>query len=232
MQQPIIIGRKGDQKLNIPERTVSGRHCSLTPTGAGRWLLEDLGSTNGTYINDIRIASQEVTVSTEVKLGPKFKATVGELLGLTDVSKEREPQTPLQQPADAIDISGLKDIYDTYKEAKLTIEKDMRRTQFMRQLPMLILPIVLLGASFLFGSSEAAQLAQKITSGVCVLALLLVGGKMWRDSSSMPEKLDQLNEQFKIDYVCPNCHSFFGQIPYEAVKNKKQCPFCKKKFKD
>jgi serine/threonine-protein kinase len=44
----ITIGRRGDQDIVIPEATVSGTHA-IVRWQAGSWLIEDLGSTNGSY---------------------------------------------------------------------------------------------------------------------------------------------------------------------------------------
>src|ERR1700761_7516200 len=49
LDKPVMtIGRRGDQDLVIPEATVSGTHAVLR-WQQGSWLVEDLGSTNGSY---------------------------------------------------------------------------------------------------------------------------------------------------------------------------------------
>lgn len=57
-----VIGGGADCDLVIDLPTVSARHCRLTQQGR-RFMLEDLGSTNGTFVNGMRIASA-VNVST------------------------------------------------------------------------------------------------------------------------------------------------------------------------
>lgn len=49
-----VIGRAPDCDLVIAHPQVSARHCRLIRTGTG-WVLEDLGSTNGTFVNGVRI---------------------------------------------------------------------------------------------------------------------------------------------------------------------------------
>ena len=44
------IGRRSDNDVVVPEATVSGQHCSLKWQN-GTWIVEDLGSTNGTYVD-------------------------------------------------------------------------------------------------------------------------------------------------------------------------------------
>ncbi|HSC88686.1 MAG TPA: FHA domain-containing protein, partial [Polyangiaceae bacterium] len=44
----VTIGRRADQQIVVPEATVSGAHAVAT-WQAGTWLIEDLGSTNGSY---------------------------------------------------------------------------------------------------------------------------------------------------------------------------------------
>src|SRR4051794_23940189 len=48
------VGRKPDASLCIPSPTVSRDHAELTVIDRGL-LLRDLGSTNGTFINGVRI---------------------------------------------------------------------------------------------------------------------------------------------------------------------------------
>jgi pSer/pThr/pTyr-binding forkhead associated (FHA) protein len=42
----------------IDGAAVSGIHCRLSRTADGRYWLEDLGSTNGTYVNRVPIAGK------------------------------------------------------------------------------------------------------------------------------------------------------------------------------
>jgi pSer/pThr/pTyr-binding forkhead associated (FHA) protein len=49
------IGREADNDLVVDEDTVSSYHARLV-TRDGAWWIEDLKSTNGTLVNDARIA--------------------------------------------------------------------------------------------------------------------------------------------------------------------------------
>ncbi|MBV8780901.1 MAG: FHA domain-containing protein, partial [Phycisphaerae bacterium] len=48
-----LVGR-GSRQLPLTDNTVSRRHCELHPVGEG-WILKDLGSSNGTYVNGTRV---------------------------------------------------------------------------------------------------------------------------------------------------------------------------------
>ena len=50
---PFTVGRRPDQSLTIPSRTVSGRHAELVVDGEDL-RVRDLGSTNGTFVNGVR----------------------------------------------------------------------------------------------------------------------------------------------------------------------------------
>lgn len=69
----IIIGKQGDQKFPIKNAGVSRQHASITIEG-GRWILEDLDSTNGTFVRDDnglyqRVSRVEIKEDTMVRLG-------------------------------------------------------------------------------------------------------------------------------------------------------------------
>jgi hypothetical protein len=66
-EQPITIGRAEDSTLVITDDYASARHARLVPRD-GQWLLEDLGSTNGTYLGQ-----NKVTGPTPVPLGAPIR---------------------------------------------------------------------------------------------------------------------------------------------------------------
>ena len=52
--QPILIGRADDSTLVLTDDFASSRHARLSNRG-GQWYVEDLGSTNGTYLDQQRV---------------------------------------------------------------------------------------------------------------------------------------------------------------------------------
>lgn len=66
-QAPITVGRAADATLVLEDDYVSSRHTRLF-LSEGRWLVEDLDSTNGTWIGKTRI-----TAATEVPLGEPLR---------------------------------------------------------------------------------------------------------------------------------------------------------------
>ena len=62
-ETPITIGRANDATLVVSDDYASSRHARLFPQD-GQWIVEDLGSTNGTYLD-----RSKVTRPTPVPLG-------------------------------------------------------------------------------------------------------------------------------------------------------------------
>ena len=60
-----FIGRDPDVGVRLDASTVSRRHARLTFQG-GKYVLEDLGSTNGTFVNGQRLAGPRVLKAGEV----------------------------------------------------------------------------------------------------------------------------------------------------------------------
>ncbi|MDQ1696603.1 MAG: hypothetical protein QOJ03_1956 [Frankiaceae bacterium] len=66
---PITLGRADDSTLVLTDDYASTRHARLVPRGDS-WLIEDLGSTNGTYLDRQRItAPTPVPVGVQIRIG-------------------------------------------------------------------------------------------------------------------------------------------------------------------
>jgi FHA domain-containing protein/uncharacterized protein DUF1707 len=65
----LTVGRSPSCDCLVPEECVSRRHAELRRAGA-RWLLRDLGSSNGTRVNGVRVIEDvEVRPGDRVSLG-------------------------------------------------------------------------------------------------------------------------------------------------------------------
>lgn len=58
-----VIGRRAGNYVHVfgSQSYVSGTHARLQRNGTGDWEITDLDSTNGTFLNDVRLVSQYPT---------------------------------------------------------------------------------------------------------------------------------------------------------------------------
>ncbi|MCD9154343.1 FHA domain-containing protein FhaB/FipA [Aeromicrobium duanguangcaii] len=67
--EPVLLGRGTDAAIRLDDDYVSTRHARFATNGE-QWFVEDLGSTNGTYIGSQRVTTPEpVAIGTAVRLG-------------------------------------------------------------------------------------------------------------------------------------------------------------------
>jgi pSer/pThr/pTyr-binding forkhead associated (FHA) protein len=64
---PLLIGRGSDAAIRLDDDYVSTRHARIASSG-DQWFVEDLGSTNGTYIG-----SQRLSQPTTLQLGSQVR---------------------------------------------------------------------------------------------------------------------------------------------------------------
>ncbi|MFD8292168.1 FHA domain-containing protein [Streptomyces lavendulae] len=86
------LGRDPQGDVVIDDARVSWRHATITWNGRG-WVIEDHGSTNGTYVHGARVQQTELVPGTPVHLG---NATDGPRLNPTTAAAQ---QQQVQQPA-------------------------------------------------------------------------------------------------------------------------------------
>lgn len=205
MNKTILIGRSNNNNLIIKFPNVSSRHCSISLLEDKNWLIEDLDSTNGTFVNGKRIKQGLLKLSDELDLG-------GFLVDVKLVINLFEQQPPkvganyedLKKQEDIFEeFSKLKDIYHQYQKEKRKIFKTSQLKSTSLRVGLSFIPVV----------------------GVA-LGILSTGV-----TGSPQEKLMELEEDFKKNYVCPGCLKFLGAEPYENMEKRGFCLICKTKWK-
>jgi len=66
--EALSIGRHSENRLQLPDLAVSRHHCVLEPA-AGRYLLRDLGSRRGTFVNGLPVQERALEEGDLVTLG-------------------------------------------------------------------------------------------------------------------------------------------------------------------
>lgn len=97
------LGRDPQGELVFDDARVSWRHATISFNGRG-WVVEDHGSTNGTFVHGQRVQQMELGAGTVLNLG---NATDGPRVSLTgaqapaaapQAQPQQQPQQPQQQP--------------------------------------------------------------------------------------------------------------------------------------
>ena len=204
----ITIGKAEDNAFVIRDPEVSRYHAALTREDNGDLLLEDLDSTNGTFVNDLQIMKKKVSAGDKITLGTNYTLYVSDLLKIdNDYSEE---------------FAQLKDVYDNYIREKIKIQsKNQFKTRLFQSLPFAMVGVFGILIHFLRKTSNGLLVISFIIA-ICAPVLGIYFGA--RQAAKIPELLQILANQFKIDYVCPKCGIFLGEIPWESLHNKKHCP--------
>ncbi len=90
----LTIGRKPDNDLVIDNPAVSGHHA-LIFSEEGAFFIEDLGSTNGTFVNDAKIQKEKLKNSDRVALGKHVLIYQDEIAPAPPPRKETESDKPM-----------------------------------------------------------------------------------------------------------------------------------------
>ena len=212
----ITIGKANDNDYVANDPQVSRHHARLLSEPDGSWLLEDLESTNGTFVNETQIIRKRITKADRIRLGAHCS------LSLTDLLKAGNDYSE--------EFARLKAVYDHYVQEKVRIQSSNQfKTRLLQALPFALPGIIGVVVGFLGkGSPTLFGLSLLITIIAPTVGIYL-GAKQ---AAKIPMQLQALANQFKIDYVCPKCGTFLGEIPWESLLNRKQCPVssCKAKW--
>jgi pSer/pThr/pTyr-binding forkhead associated (FHA) protein len=91
----LSIGRDSSNEISVNDAEVSRRHARLTFQG-GKYVLEDMGSTNGTFVNGQRLTGPRVLKSGEV-------VSLGEQIVFVYEAIESDPGATMVSPRNVVE---------------------------------------------------------------------------------------------------------------------------------
>jgi pSer/pThr/pTyr-binding forkhead associated (FHA) protein len=64
----VVLGRSRECRVRLPDADTSRRHAEIV-CGGGRFVLHDLGSTNGTFVNGERVSERALEPGDRLRIG-------------------------------------------------------------------------------------------------------------------------------------------------------------------
>jgi len=123
IDKPVIrVGRDEEMDIIIDNPSVSRRHAEIRQEGGG-WVVEDLGSSNGTFMSEKKIeAPVSLEIGSEIGMG-KFSIVFGKVVG------EGVDTAPVRSSAPADSYGGTTQISNKEVQDLLKDSERKRRAQ-------------------------------------------------------------------------------------------------------
>lgn len=207
----IIIGREGTQSAPIAEKTVSRRHCRVTPNADGTYTVENLSS-GGTWVDGIQILRSTARPDSRLRLGPMFTATLSQLIG-----------TPAAQSPGCrtYSIAHLRRVWEDFNQTNIHLADQQRRINLTRSV-LGIFTMCVMPTMFFLGP------VAYVLTGIGVVGNIysFVGMR----NAESPADRQRRQDAFDDAWVCPNpdCgHSLPARNYRLLVRDLQSCPYCK-----
>ena len=203
-KQSIKIGRNNNNTIIVEHNNkISREHAEIIKFSENEFLIKDLDTTHGTFVNGNRIKQTQLTIDSKLQVGEFELDTklILSKLNSDDFSKQIKYDDLLKNKVIIEEFLKLENIYEQYKKDKRKIEREGGLTKTGLRAGLALIPIV--------GNAIG----------------IMAGGTL-----DNRKDIDELNEKFKLEYVCPKCYKHFGQEPFENIKKRGYCFYCKTKW--
>ncbi len=124
-QQTIKIGRNNKNTIIIEHSKVGREHVVIIKIGETEYLIKDLDSTHGTFVDSNRIKQTQITAESKIQLADFELDTklILSKLNSPDFKKQIKYSDLLQQKDLIEKFLNLENIYEQYKKDKRKIER-------------------------------------------------------------------------------------------------------------
>ncbi len=207
-----LYGQAGSVPMDV-----SRQHCEINVSNSGQISVKNLKAENITYVNGLEVMAKNISKTDTLQLGQsRFTVNLATILN--------------SQVPKVVDISPLKKVWDEYHEetSRLTIKE--KRLNALSRVSGIFSMAAITSGFLLKGQDNHLYYVLYGIAIVLTLAFTIIS---YINASKVPEKIEQLKEEFMKNYVCPNpdCHRFLGNTYYSVLSQNSCCPYCKVQYK-
>ena len=210
-----IIGKEGNQRFKISEKRnkVSRKHCKITIEDDGKWYVDDLGSTNGTYIIDekgeiVQVQHYPIKEFTRIILADQTP------LGFSFIAHHVLEEDPLNYRKEFIHLLNIH--ANALKTKEELDAESLRKNNILKYVPTVISAAISITLTILAPPEWRIVM---LTASGAITALI---AKFMADSSKNKKKAKAFARYCSQMLRCPCC----GKIMTEAEFANQMCGAC------
>lgn len=211
------IGKSPENNLVLSNPAVTQFHAKITKNTTQEAILEDLNSTNGTFVNGHRVSKLIITPTDVVTIA----GLNIDLSAFWTVPKNKNTTTDTGKFKEA--FPKLKKAYETYQQDKKIITKNHGLKTGLIGASLTLVPAIV--ALLIFKDPQ-----QKILYAGLLAAIFGAISQLILRTMTPTEKLNQVQKRFQREYVCPTCSNPISSLyDPETLERKGNCPCGKEK---
>lgn len=207
----VVGGRKvlAGEAGSVP-RSVSREHVAITVSDQGVIVVRNVDIENDLYVNNYPVEQKRIVRGDSIELGAD-RCQLGWNI--------------LDKVFTLADIRPLEKVWKDYQEERLRLQIKERRFGVLRSATgILTTAAMILGFMELGGG--AANSLRLILYGTSFAVTLVFFIMAWRTASRLPLLQQQLEEDVRKRYCCPQCSAIFNLQNYDLLRQMKKCPHC------
>ena len=232
------LGRANDNDIIFQKEDISSHHAKVSLLNDDKILIEDLNSTNGTFVNGYRVRKSTISMTDELRLSEN---TVVDLAKIFEINAEKKTDKTVEKTDQndfRVEFELLRSVWQNYQNSRIGIQKKFqKRTSLIRAgitfSPLVIWQIMQIVYINHLDSVTDFQTVKFWQDKYIVFSVL--GSTMAMFATGMMSSVDiltQLDEDFRVRYVCPNpeCRMQLGNVPWQSYYNQGKCFRCGAKY--
>ena len=232
----ITVGRNPDNKIVINNSNISRYQCRMRLLTPVMFELEDLNSTNGSFVDNIKLEPNkryQFDSSARVKFGNDFNLDLKSIFPNIEIIQKSVPTKPPQQPevgfsngpVSKLELKSFNELEGVWKEY-ISRQNQANNAAMGYGIGGSVIGIV------------ASMLLAPVTGGASIMAPIIgtaatagggvLGRYLGQQKSSQIRNDLTYEDAFLEVYSCPRCKESFQKKPWITIR---ECFKCKCKFK-